>query len=58
MHYVLRSKNSFNSVCNKKELPQQWKEFIIVPVYKKGDKLIVVIIQEYHCYQLHNYIGY
>jgi hypothetical protein len=26
------------SVCNKEELPQQWKESIIVPVYKKGDK--------------------
>jgi hypothetical protein len=22
----------------KEELPQQWKEFIIVPIYKKGDK--------------------
>jgi hypothetical protein len=25
-------------ICNKEELPQQWKEFIIVPIYKKGDK--------------------
>jgi hypothetical protein len=23
---------------NKEELPQQWKESIIVPIYKKGDK--------------------
>jgi hypothetical protein len=27
-----------NSVWNKKELPDQWKESIIVPVHKKGDK--------------------
>jgi hypothetical protein len=25
-------------VWNKEELPQQWKESIIVPIYKKGDK--------------------
>jgi hypothetical protein len=24
---------------NKEELPQQWKESIIVPIYKKGDKI-------------------
>jgi hypothetical protein len=27
-----------NSVWNKKELPDQWKESIIVPIHKKGDK--------------------
>jgi hypothetical protein len=27
-----------DSVWNKEELPYQWKEFIIVPVHKKGDK--------------------
>jgi hypothetical protein len=26
------------SIWNKEELPEQWKESIIVPVYKKGDK--------------------
>jgi hypothetical protein len=26
------------SIWNKEELPQQWKESIIVPTYKKGDK--------------------
>jgi hypothetical protein len=26
------------SICNKEELPQQWKESIIVPIYKKGGK--------------------
>jgi hypothetical protein len=28
-----------NSVWNKEELPDQWKESIIVPVQKKGDKI-------------------
>jgi hypothetical protein len=27
-----------NSVWNKEELPDQWMEFIIVSVHKKGDK--------------------
>jgi hypothetical protein len=27
-----------NSVWNKKELPDQWKESIIAPIHKKGDK--------------------
>jgi hypothetical protein len=27
-----------NSVWNEEELPDQWKESIIVPVHKKGDK--------------------
>jgi hypothetical protein len=27
-----------NYIWCKEELPDQWKEFIIVPVYKKGDK--------------------
>jgi hypothetical protein len=26
------------SICSKEELPQQWKESIIVAIYKKGDK--------------------
>jgi len=26
------------SIWNKKELPEEWKELIIVPIYKKGDK--------------------
>jgi hypothetical protein len=27
-----------NSIWNKEELPEQWKESIIVSIYKKGDK--------------------
>jgi hypothetical protein len=27
-----------NSVWNKEELPDQWKETIIVPIHKQGDK--------------------
>ena len=26
------------SISNKEELPEEWKESIIVPIYKKGDK--------------------
>jgi hypothetical protein len=26
------------SIWNKEELPQQWKESIIVPIYRKGDR--------------------
>jgi hypothetical protein len=28
----------FNSIWNKEELPDQWKEPIIVPIHKVGDK--------------------
>jgi hypothetical protein len=27
-----------NSICNQEELPDQWKESIIAPIYKKDDK--------------------
>jgi hypothetical protein len=38
-----------NSVCNKQELPEQWKESIIVPVYEMGNKTKTVeIIEAYH----------
>jgi hypothetical protein len=30
--------NLVNSGWNKEELPDQWKESIIVPIHKKGDK--------------------
>jgi len=36
IHTEIRKLSS--SVLNKKELPEEWKESIIVPIYKKGDK--------------------
>jgi hypothetical protein len=33
-----------NSIWNKEELPNQWKEFVIVPVQKRVTKLTVIII--------------
>jgi hypothetical protein len=30
--------NLINFIWNKKELPEQWEESVIVPVYNKGDK--------------------
>ena len=27
-----------SSICNKKELPEEWKESVTVPIYTKGDK--------------------
>jgi len=33
------------SLWKKKNLPREWKESIIVPMYKKGDKQIVVIVE-------------
>jgi hypothetical protein len=37
---TLRSENHklINSIWNKEELPDQWKESIILPLYKKGVK--------------------
>jgi hypothetical protein len=45
--------NFINSIWNKEELPHQQNESNIVPVYKKGNK-IVVLIMGCHCYQLTN----
>jgi hypothetical protein len=42
-----------NSVWNKEELPNQWKESIVVPIQKRVIKLTVIIIVGYHCCQLH-----
>jgi hypothetical protein len=36
---VSKIHNLINSIWNKEELPDQWKESIIVPVHKKGDKI-------------------
>jgi hypothetical protein len=43
-----------NSISNKKELPDQWKESSTVRIHKNGEKKVtVIIIMGYHCYQLH-----
>jgi hypothetical protein len=36
------------SIWNKEELPEEWKESIIGPIYKNGDTQIVVITEPYH----------
>jgi hypothetical protein len=36
-------------IWNKEEFPHQWKESVVLPVHKMG----VVIIEAYHCCQLH-----
>jgi hypothetical protein len=33
-----------NSIWNKEELPDQWKESLIVPIYKKGYETVVIIM--------------
>jgi hypothetical protein len=43
----------FNCIWNKEELPEQWKESVIVPFHKKGVELTVIIIMGYHCCHLH-----
>ena len=35
--FAVRSIN-FYSVRNKEELPEQWKQSVILPVYKQGEK--------------------
>jgi hypothetical protein len=42
-----------NSVWSKEELPDQWKESIIVPIHEKSDKTDCNNIMEYNCYELH-----
>jgi hypothetical protein len=42
-----------NTIWNEEELPDQWKESIIVPVTRWVLKLTVIIIMGCHCYQLH-----
>jgi hypothetical protein len=38
---ILHSKihKRINSIWNKEELPDQWKEYITPPIYKKSDKI-------------------
>jgi hypothetical protein len=36
-----------------KQLPHQWKESVLVPIQRRVLKLTVIIIEAYHCCQLH-----
>ena len=40
-------------IWNKKELPQEWKESIIVPIHKKGDRMDCNNKEEFHSCLLH-----
>ena len=42
-----------NSSWNKEELPEEWKESAILPIYKKGDKTNFINYKSYHFCQLH-----
>jgi hypothetical protein len=52
MQNITKISKLINYIWNKEELPAQWKESIIVPVHKKGDK---TDCNNYRgiCYQLH-----
>jgi hypothetical protein len=41
-----------NSIWNKEELPEEWKELFIVPFYLKGN-INIVIIEAYQFFQPH-----
>jgi hypothetical protein len=43
-----------HSIWNKEELPEQWKDSIIVPIFiKKVMELTVVITEKYPSYEFH-----
>jgi hypothetical protein len=40
------------STWNKEELSEEWKESVILPIYEKGDKKVVVTIEAYQFCQI------
>jgi hypothetical protein len=52
---ILRSDihKHINSIWNKEELPDLWKESIIVPIHKKSDKTDCSNYRGYYYYQAH-----
>jgi hypothetical protein len=43
--------DQFSFGWDKEELSEQWKESVIVPVYQKGEGLLVVVVEACNCYQ-------
>jgi hypothetical protein len=43
----------FKLIWKKEEFPYQWKESIVVPIHKMGDKTECNNYRAYHCCQLH-----
>ena len=41
----------FNNCINQSKFPNIWKRLNIFPIHKKGDKQIINITGQYHCYQ-------
>jgi hypothetical protein len=41
-----------NSIWIREDLPDQWKEPVVLPIYKMGEKTDCAIIVGCHCYQL------
>jgi hypothetical protein len=50
IHYKIHK--LINFIWDNEELPEEWKNSISVPIYKTGDKRIVVIIGAYKLCQL------
>ena len=42
-----------NSIWNKEELPEEWKESVVLPICKKGDKIYFSHFRAYYFCQLH-----
>jgi hypothetical protein len=43
-NYCPRSILIINSIWNEEELTDQWKESVIVPIHKTGDKTAIIIV--------------
>lgn len=54
IHKLINSVKWVNKILFRirKNCLYEWKESIAVPIYKEGDKRLV-LIQTYHCYQIH-----
>jgi hypothetical protein len=48
-----RGRTHIITIRNKEEFPEEWKETIILPIYKKGDKTDCINCRSYHFCHLH-----